>query len=64
MSETRCKPTLEQQGVHAVFKSETALRSQLVRSKDSDQKIAALTGFPVNAARCTSERLEDLCKTE
>ena len=27
-------------------------------------KMAQFTGFPANAARCTSERLEDLCKTE
>ena len=27
-------------------------------------KMALFTGFPVNAARRTTERLEDLCKTE
>jgi len=55
---------LQQQGVRAVFKSETTLRSRLVRPKDpATKKTALFTEFPVNAAKFTSARLEDLCKT-
>ena len=59
--------SLQQQGVRAVFKSETTLRSQLVRPKDAvdpTKQDGVVYRIPVNAARCTSERLEDLCKTE
>ena len=57
---------LQPQGVRAVFKSETTLRSQLVPPKDPAtglNKTALYTEFPVNAAKFTSARLEDLCKT-
>ena len=43
-------------------------RLHIVRPKDAvepaKQRMAWYTGFPVNAAKSASARLEDLCKTE
>ena len=44
------------------------LRLHIVRPKDAvepaKQRMAWYTGFPVNAVKSASARLEDLCKTE
>ena len=58
---------LEQQGIRTVFKSDTTLRSHLVRPKlrtPSIQlnKMVWSTGFPASAAKSTSVKQGDLCR--
>ena len=68
LSEQLCR-CLQQQGVRAVSKSETTLRSQLVRPKDAvdpAKQDGVVYRIPCECSKveCTSERLEDLCKIE
>ena len=58
---------LEQQGIRTIFKSETTLRSHLVRPKDTVarlNKMAWSTGFLVNVEKSMSGKQEDLCMRE
>ena len=59
---------LEQQGVRAIFKWETTLRSQLVRPKDAvdpDKRDGVVSRIPCECGKMyIGERVEDLCKTD
>ena len=58
---------LQQQGVRAVFKLETTLRSHLIRPKDavdSAKQDGVAYRIPCEGGKVHSARLEDLCETK
>ena len=58
---------LEQQGIHTVFKSETTLRSHLVRPKDTvdpAKQDGVVYRIPCECGKSISGKQEDLCMRE